>query len=188
MAIVTIPDLGEKIEHPDEVRAVLARHGVDYERAAPAADLPPVPSAEQVLAAYAERIAALKAAGGYVISDVIDVHPDTPGLSQMLDRFNSEHWHSEDEVRFIIEGRGVFHIHPEGQPVLAVEVGPGDLIRVPAGIHHWFDLCADRRIRAIRLFRDPAGWAPNYTHSGVDERFQPLCFGPAYLPAARLDG
>ena len=103
----------------------------------------------------------------------------------MLNRFNSEHWHDEDEVRFIIEGRGVFHVHPPGQPVFAVEVGPGDLIRVPAGTHHWFDLCADRRIRAIRLFQDPAGWAPHYTHTGVDKGFQPVCFGPAYFPPVR---
>ena len=33
----------------------------------------------------------------------------------MLNRFNSEHWHDEDEVRFIIEGRGLFHIHPAGR-------------------------------------------------------------------------
>jgi 1,2-dihydroxy-3-keto-5-methylthiopentene dioxygenase len=115
---------------------------------------------------------------------VIDVFPDTPGLDAMLNRFNSEHWHDEDEVRFIVEGRGVFHVHPPGQPVFAVEVGPGDLIRVPRGTHHWFDLCNDRRIRAIRLFQNPSGWNPNYTHTGVDKGFQPICFGPAYLPPA----
>jgi 1,2-dihydroxy-3-keto-5-methylthiopentene dioxygenase len=126
----------------------------------------------------------LKARGGYVTADVIDVFPDTPGLDAMLNRFNSEHWHDEDEVRFIVEGRGVFHVHPPGEPVFAVEVGPGDLIRVPRGTHHWFDLCNDRRIRAIRLFQDPAGWAPHYTHTGVDKGFQPVCFGPAYIPPA----
>jgi len=56
------------------------------------------------------------------------------------------------------------------------------LIRVPRGTHHWFDLCSDRRIRAIRLFQDTSGWTPHYTRSGVDARFQPLCFGPAYFP------
>jgi 1,2-dihydroxy-3-keto-5-methylthiopentene dioxygenase len=110
------------------------------------------------------------------------VFPDTPGLDAMLNRFNSEHWHDEDEVRFIIEGRGVFHVHPPDEAVFAIEVGAGDLIRVPKGTHHWFDLCADRRIRAIRLFQDPAGWAPHYTKTGVDQNFQPLCFGPAYIP------
>jgi 1,2-dihydroxy-3-keto-5-methylthiopentene dioxygenase len=104
----------------------------------------------------------------------------------MLARFNSEHWHDEDEVRFIIEGRGLFHIHAPGKPVFAIEVEAGDLIRVPKGTLHWFDLCGDRRIRAIRLFQDPSGWTPHYTQSGVDKGFQPLCFGPSYFaPAGR---
>lgn len=183
MAIVTIPERHQRIEDAAGIRAVLAPHGVDYERAEPTVPVGPDAPAATLLEAYKDTIEALNARGGYVTADVIDVFPDTPGLDAMLNRFNSEHWHSEDEVRFIIEGRGVFHIHPAGEPVIAVEVGPGDLIRVPAGTHHWFDLCADRRIRAIRLFKDPAGWAPNYTGSGVDKGFEPLCFGPAYFPA-----
>src|SRR5207249_5009677 len=59
----------------------------------------------------------------------------------------------------------------------------GDLIRVPRGTWHWFDLCADRRIRAIRLFQDPVGWTPHYTDSGVDRNYQPLCLGPSYFPS-----
>jgi 1,2-dihydroxy-3-keto-5-methylthiopentene dioxygenase len=55
---------------------------------------------------------------------------------------------------------------------------------VPKGTHHWFDLCGDRRIRAVRLFQDPSGWTPHYTDSGVDRGFQPVCFGPSYLPPA----
>jgi 1,2-dihydroxy-3-keto-5-methylthiopentene dioxygenase len=123
----------------------------------------------------------LKARGGYTTADVIDVTPDTPGLDAMLTRFNSEHWHDEDEVRLIVEGRGLFHIHPVNGPVFVIEVYPGDLIRVPKGTHHWFDLCGERRIRAIRLFQNPSGWTPNYTHSGTDRDFQPVCFGPAYF-------
>jgi 1,2-dihydroxy-3-keto-5-methylthiopentene dioxygenase len=184
MAIVTIPERGQKFESADEIGPILANYGINYERVEPDVPVAVDAPAEQLLEAYKDRIDALKAAGGYVTADVIDVFPHTPGLDAMLNRFNSEHWHSEDEVRFIIEGRGVFHVHPPGEPVMAIEVGPGDLIRVPAGTHHWFDLCADRRIRAIRLFKDPAGWAPNYTHTGVDKDFQPLCFGPAYLPAS----
>jgi 1,2-dihydroxy-3-keto-5-methylthiopentene dioxygenase len=109
------------------------------------------------------------------------VKPDTPNLDAMLAKFSREHWHDEDEVRFIVEGRGIFHIHHAGAPVFAIEVEAGDLIRVPRGTYHWFDLCADRRIRAIRLFQDVSGWAPHYTESGVDAGFQPICFGPSYI-------
>jgi 1,2-dihydroxy-3-keto-5-methylthiopentene dioxygenase len=181
MATIRIPELDQTIEGVDAIRTFLASKGVDYEIAEPYVPVSADAPAEEVLSAYKSKIDELNAQGGYVTADVINVFPHTPGLDAMLNRFNSEHWHAEDEVRFIIEGRGVFHVHPADGPVFAIEVGPGDLIRVPSGTHHWFDLCADRRIRAIRLFRDPAGWAPNYTHTGVDQGFQPVCFGPAYF-------
>ncbi len=85
-------------------------------------------------------------------------------------------------MRFIVHGRGLFHIHPPAGEVLSIEVVKGDMIRVPRGTHHWFDLCSDRTIRAIRLFQDQSGWTPHYTETGVDGKFQPLCFGPRYLP------
>ena len=183
MALVKIPAQQATLRDRAEVTAFLATHGIDYETWTPSRavsiDAPP----EEILAAYAHEIDALKQRGGYVTADVIDVKPETPNLDLMLAKFSREHWHDEDEVRFIVEGRGLFHVHPPGGPVFAIEVGAGDLIRVPRGTHHWFDLCADRRIRAIRLFQDPSGWTPHYTESGVDRGYQPLCFGPAYMPA-----
>lgn len=181
MALVRIPAENRTIGDVGELRAFLAAAGIEYERTTPDVPLEPGAPAADVLAAYRAKIDELKARGGYVTADVIDVQPTTPGLDAMLAKFNSEHWHDEDEVRFIIEGRGLFHVHPPGRPVFAIEVEAGDLIRVPKGTHHWFDLCSDRRIRAIRLFQDPAGWTPHYTQSGVDKDFQPVCFGPAYF-------
>ncbi len=183
MALVRIPDEGRTITGHDEVRAALARVGIDYERWQPAHAVPDGASAEAVLAAYAAEIDRLKKAGGYVTADVIDVSAATPNLDAMLAKFSREHWHDEDEVRFILRGRGVFHIHPKGAPVMAIEVAPGDLIRVPRGTRHWFDLCAEKDIRAIRLFQDASGWTPRYTDSGVDGGYQPVCLGPSYLPA-----
>jgi 1,2-dihydroxy-3-keto-5-methylthiopentene dioxygenase len=183
MAILTIPKENRTIKEPSEIADYLATIGVDYEiwepSTAVAADAP----AEDILAAYAPEIEKLKEGGGYVTADVIDVKPQTPGLDEMLAKFNREHWHDDDEVRFIIEGRGLFHLHRRNGPVVAIEVEAGDLIRVPGGFLHWFNLCADRRIRAIRLFKDPTGWTPHYSDSGVDGDFQPLCFGPSYIPA-----
>ncbi len=183
MAVVRIPQEHRSIDDDDQIAAYLAPHGIDYERWTSDINASSDATADQVLQAYANKIEELKARGGYVTADVIDVKPETPGLDAMLAKFNSEHWHDEDEVRFIVEGRGLFHVHPPSGPVFAIEVEAGDLIRVPRGTHHWFDLCADRRIRAIRLFQDSSGWTPHYTQSGVDQGFQPVCFGPAYLPA-----
>jgi 1,2-dihydroxy-3-keto-5-methylthiopentene dioxygenase len=181
MALVRIPADARTLSDDQEVRSFLAARGIDFERVEPGTPLGAAASADEVLAAYKTRIDALKVEGGYVTADVIDVNPDTPGLEAMLNKFNAEHWHDEDEVRFIVEGRGLFHIHPVGGDVFAIEVEAGDLIRVPRGTHHWFDLCTDRRIRAIRLFQDPSGWTPHYTGTGADAAFQPVCFGPAYF-------
>jgi 1,2-dihydroxy-3-keto-5-methylthiopentene dioxygenase len=182
MAQIRIADENRTLDGAAEVTRYLAGLGIEYERWTPSHPLAADASAEEVLQAYAPEIERLKAKGGYVTADVIDVHAQTPGLEGMLARFRREHWHDEDEVRFIIEGRGIFHFHPSKGPVVALEVAPGDLIRVPGGTWHWFDLCGDKRIRAIRLFRDPAGWAPRYTDSGVDARYEPVCWGPSYIP------
>lgn len=181
MARLRIPEENRLIAEPNEVREYLAGMGIDYERWEPA-DLPADAAPQRILEAYSGQIAALKARGGYVTADVIDVKPDTPGLEAMLAKFNIEHWHDEDEVRYIVDGRGLFHIHPAEGPVVAIEVEAGDLIRVPRGTRHWFDLCGERSIRAIRLFQDASGWTPHYTDSGVDRKFEPVCWGPAYIP------
>ena len=181
MAIVKIPSEQRTLRERADVAAFLATHNIEYDCWTPAHPVPADAPAETVLAAYAREIETLKARGGYVTADVIDVKPDTPNLDMMLAKFSREHWHDEDEVRFIIEGRGLFHVHPADGPVFAIEVEAGDLIRVPRGTHPRFDLCGDRRIRAIRLFQDTSGWTPHYTDSGVDKGFEPVCFGPAYV-------
>ncbi|HKD37999.1 MAG TPA: cupin domain-containing protein [Pirellulales bacterium] len=183
MAKVTIPSENRRIDNADEIRQFLAPYGIWYERWAVEERVDPDASSDEILAAYAPEVERLMKQGGYVTADVINVTPDTPGLQEMLDRFNKEHTHSEDEVRFIVKGRGVFYIHVEDGRVFAIEVEGGDLINVPKGTQHWFDLCADRTIRAIRLFQDKSGWTPQYVDEGVHAEYAPLCWGPSYLPS-----
>ncbi len=182
MAVVRIPQENRTVEQPEQVRNYLGTIGIEYERWPSEGKLPPNASAEEILNAYGEQIGQLKARGGYVTADVIDVKPETPNLDAMLAKFSVEHWHDEDEVRYIVAGRGLFHIHPKCGPVIAIEVEAGDLIRVPRGTLHWFDLCGEKRIRAIRLFQDTSGWTPHYTQSNVDKNYEPVCLGPRYIP------
>jgi 1,2-dihydroxy-3-keto-5-methylthiopentene dioxygenase len=182
MAVLRIPDEQRSLGEHNEVRDYLAGIGIEYERWPIADGIASEASAEQILSWYGPQIKELKRRGGYVTADVIDVNSDTPGLDAMLSKFNVEHRHDEDEVRYIVAGRGLFHIHPPDSPVVALEVEAGDLIRVPRGTLHWFDLCGDRRIRAIRLFQDSSGWTPHYTSSGVDRKYEPVCWGTRYIP------
>jgi 1,2-dihydroxy-3-keto-5-methylthiopentene dioxygenase len=187
MAIVTIPEEARTITDPTEIKEYLATIGIDYERWREDAAVREDASSEAILAAYSPEIDRLKRRGDYVTADVIDVNPGTPGLETMLAKFNIEHSHDEDEVRYIVAGRGLFHIHPRGGPVVAIEVATGDLIRVPRDTLHWFNLCSERRVRAIRLFQKQSGWTPNYTGSGIEGGYQPVCLGLAYIPLRNIE-
>jgi 1,2-dihydroxy-3-keto-5-methylthiopentene dioxygenase len=179
MAVLRFPNENRQVDGESAIRSELAQLGIDYELWS-LDRVPANATADAVLMAYADEIDAMKHRGGYVMADVIDVNRETPNLEAMLARFDKEHTHSEDEVRFILAGRGIFFLHLNGK-VVSVEVGPGDMLRVPRGTTHWFTLCEDRRIRAIRWFQETTGWTPHYTDSGVDQGYQPLCFGLAYL-------
>jgi 1,2-dihydroxy-3-keto-5-methylthiopentene dioxygenase len=181
MAIVSIPAESRRLTDTGEIREFLAQHGIDYDIWPLADRVDPAAPAEVILEAYKAEIDILKERGGFVTADVIDVYPDTPNLDAMLAKFDKEHTHTEDEVRFILQGSGVFHINPVDRPVFGIEVWAGDMISVPLGTRHWFDLCRERRIRAIRLFQDQSGWTPHYLEDGVHEGYEPLCLGPAYL-------
>jgi 1,2-dihydroxy-3-keto-5-methylthiopentene dioxygenase len=181
MAILNIPDEKRQINDATEIKTYLEGINIGYEQWEPSHPLTPESTAPEILAAYDKEIKIQNQRGGYVTADVIDIKPDTPNLDMLLQKFNREHWHDEDEVRFTIEGHGLFHINPQTSPVVSVKVAPGDLLTVPKGTLHWFDLCNDRRIRAIRLFQDPSGWTPHYSETLVETKYQPLCLGPAYV-------
>ncbi len=181
MATVQIPDQNRVLTESQEIVDFLMPFGISYETWQVDGRLSPTATDAEILSEYAVEIEKVKSDGGYVTADVINVKPDTPNLDAMLQRFNKEHTHSEDEVRFTVEGRGVFHLHPEGGPVFGVTVEKGDLIKVPNGMRHWFNLCDDRNIRCIRFFQDPTGWTPSYVEDAVHARYSPVCFGPNYV-------
>ncbi|HEX7772927.1 MAG TPA: hypothetical protein VF435_10940, partial [Pyrinomonadaceae bacterium] len=120
MAFLTILNENKTFKDAEQIASVLAGHGIEYERWKPAHPVADNAPPEEILSAYSSEIEALKERGGYVTADVIDVNPATPGLDEMLAKFNREHWHDEDEVRFIIAGHGVFHIHSTSGAVLGI--------------------------------------------------------------------
>lgn len=185
MATITIQDEKRQLHGVDEIREFLEPFGIWYEKWDVAGRIDGHATNEEILAAYAPEIERLKEAGGFVTADVINICPDTPNLDALLNKFNKEHTHSEDEIRFTVKGSGVFHIHPDTGPVFAIHVESGDLINVPRGTKHWFDLCDDRTIRCIRLFEDMSGWTPHYVEGGIEDRYTPVCWGPNYVPHAK---
>ncbi len=183
MATIHLPDSDRSIEGAAAINQFLAPFGIRYETWDVEGRIGPEATNEEILAAYAPEIDRLKSEGGYVTADVINVTPQTPGLETMLAKFDKEHTHDEDEVRFTVRGRGVFHIHPSSSEVFSITVESGDLINVPRGTRHWFNLCDDRTIRCIRLFEDVTGWTPHYEERSRHVEYQPVCLGPRYIPS-----
>jgi len=79
-----------------------------------------------------------------------------------LTYFQREHHHTDDEVRFIVSGNGVFVIQGKDDQFFEVHLDPGDLISVPPNIRHYFTLSDNRKVVAVRIFVDEAGWVPVY--------------------------
>jgi 1,2-dihydroxy-3-keto-5-methylthiopentene dioxygenase len=150
------------------IAAALAPHGIVLERWEPRAPLCADASDADILAAYAVEIERLKARGGYQSVDVVRLTPDHPDRAAFRAKFLAEHVHDDDEVRFFVEGAGLFYIHAGGM-VHALECTAGDLIAVPAGTQHWFDTGARPSFTAIRLFTTPDGWVARFTGDPIHE-------------------
>lgn len=155
------------------IAAELDRHGVRFERWQTEADIAPGASPEAVIAAYRHDIDRLMATGGYRAVDVISLAPDHPDREALRKKFLDEHTHAEDEVRFFVAGRGLFSLHLDDR-VYEVLCEAGDLISVPAGTRHWFDMGPRPSFVAIRIFTNPEGWVARFTGTDIASRFPRL--------------
>jgi 1,2-dihydroxy-3-keto-5-methylthiopentene dioxygenase len=115
-------------------------------------------------ASYAAPLARLMRERGYVEQDVVALQPSTPNLDAICAKFIDEHYHDDDEVRFVLQGEGIFDIRSRDDRWMRVVVERGDLIIVPKNRHHRFMLTEAKSIRCVRLFRDAGGWVPHYRH------------------------
>ena len=113
----------------------------------------------------AERAAvveAIKRDRLYVDQDVVELSPDTPNLDAVCAKFDKEHYHTEDEVRFVLNGDGIFDVRDDTNGWIRIEVSEGDIIIIPANKYHRFYLTDRKHIRCMRLFANHDGWAPVY--------------------------
>lgn len=158
--------------NPDEISAVLGRVGVRFEQW-PTRPLPAHPAPQEVLDLYRDDISRWLGETGYQTVDVVSMHPAHPDREALRKTFLSEHTHGEDEVRFFASGQGLFTLHI-GEHVHEVLCKQGDLISVPAGTPHWFDMGLNPEFVAIRFFNNPDGWVAQYTGSDIADLFSRL--------------
>ena len=144
--------------------------GVRFERWEASRPLTATASQEEVLQAYQQQVAQLTTEYGFKSMDVVSLRPDHPQKAEMRTKFLAEHVHDDFEVRFFVDGSGLFYLHV-GEQIYMVLCEQGDLISVPANTPHWFDMGADPDFKCIRLFTIPDGWVAQFTGSGIAERF-----------------
>lgn len=187
MALVKVRGASDVLAEPAAVSRYLAQHGVrswawDTGRLPEALrGRAPLGDADkaQVLDLYRQEIARERETHGYVTADVVSLAPTTPDLAAICARFDKEHTHDEDEVRFVVSGHGTFTVRGHHGEAIDITMGPGDAISVPRDRRHWFTLLPDRTIVTVRLFQDSKGWTPHYAGQGT---------GPTEVPGDALAG
>ncbi|CAI8789080.1 acireductone dioxygenase [Bacillus pseudomycoides] len=170
MAQIRIHEINTHIENEQEVKQFLHGEGVLYEKW----DISKLPThlkenysltdenKKEILTVFSNEITDVSERRGYKAHDVISLSNAMPNLDELLINFKQEHHHTDDEVRFIVSGHGIFAIQGKDGRFFDVELEPGDLISVPENARHYFTLQDDRQVVAIRIFVTTEGWVPIY--------------------------
>lgn len=118
MATIRLHETNERITKEEEVIQFLDEQGVIYEKW----DITKLPEhlrekyllteeeKNEILETFKEEIADISERRGYKAQDVISLSENTPNLDELLTNFKREHHHTDDEVRFIVSGHGIFVI------------------------------------------------------------------------------
>ena len=177
MAIIKIQGTNETIEEQNEVATFLENQEVVYEHW----DVEKLPETlrekfnlsdeekQEILNAYKTEIEDISTRRGYQAADIISLSDSNPNLDELLKNFERKHIHTDDEVRYIVSGHGVFIIQGSDERFFEVHLSPGDLISVPENITHYFTLSDDRKVVAVRIFVTTEGWVPVYQEEAVEQ-------------------
>ena len=173
MTALYLPHKKETLTDFSLIQNYLKNSGVALSRWQAAYPLKEDDSQEIILKAYEHELKPFMEKNGFKSADVINVHPKTENIEAIRQKFLKEHTHSEDEVRFFVDGEGLFWFHFNSGEVVRLTCVKGDFLSVPKGFKHWFDLAPKYFVKAIRIFSNTEGWVANYTNSKIDEKYNP---------------
>lgn len=173
MAKLFIAKTNETITDFGQIKSILNSHKILIEQWQANTKLDDDADQETILAAYSHELKPFMEKYGFETADVINVNPSTPNLQAIREKFMKEHRHSDDEIRFFVDGEGIFWFHLDNDEVIAVTCTAGDFMSVPKNFRHWFDLHPNYFVKAIRIFSNMEGWVPLYTNSNVDQKYNP---------------
>lgn len=173
MAKLFLAKTNETITDFAKIKTYLNAHNILIEQWQANTKLADDADQETILAAYSHELKPFMEKHGFETADVINVNPSTPNLQAIREKFMKEHRHSDDEIRFFVDGEGIFWFNLDNDDVIAVTCTAGDFMSVPKNFRHWFDLHPNYFVKAIRIFSNIEGWVPHYTGSDVDKKYNP---------------
>jgi len=172
MAVLSIPENNFQTRDVEQIRAFFEAKGIFFDQWTCDVQFENTATQEEILAAYDKDLTHFMQLGGYQTADVISINATTENYPAIRAKFLAEHIHTEDEIRFFVDGKGLFWFHIDNEPIFNLLCEKGDLISVPAGTKHWFDAGQENPfVKAIRIFIDMTGWVPHYTDSSVEKKF-----------------
>jgi 1,2-dihydroxy-3-keto-5-methylthiopentene dioxygenase len=172
MAILSIPSEQIQINNTVDIKSFLKERGIFFDQWICDVKFDNSATQEEILKAHAKNLVPFMENSVYKTADVISINKTTENYLELRAKFLAEHTHSEDEIRFFVDGKGLFWFNLENEPVFNLLCEAGDLISVPEGTKHWFDAGeTDPFVKAIRIFLDMSAWVPNYTNSKIELDF-----------------
>lgn len=173
MSVLSIPTKNYSTSDPKEILEFFNARGLYFDQWQCDEVFEDTATQEDILQAYSKDLFPFMENGGYQTADVISINSLTENYDTIRAKFLAEHTHTEDEIRFFVDGQGLFWFNLENEPVFNLLCEKGDLISVPAGTKHWFDAGENNPfVKAIRIFIDMSGWVPHYTESGIENEFK----------------
>lgn len=102
--------------------------------------------------------------------DIVSINPEMQGLDQLKEKFIPEHTHDDNEVRFFVDGEGLFCIN-HNDDIYQLLCQKGDYVSVPAHTKHWFDMGSRASFKCLRFFENKSGWIAKYTGSKISKEY-----------------
>ncbi len=157
------------LTHVEDIQAELARFALPFRQYSLAGiDLPKerAPSLEALRAGALDILLALQEEGGWSHAELHQLPAVSPHAVPDPGEGEPEHCHDESGARCFLRGGGVLCLRLEGV-VLALGCYPGDILTIPAGVHHWFRPRAGEPALVLRLANSCSALTRRASASGI---------------------